>query len=152
MKTRPLLSPLLFSLFLGAITLQAGIPAQEKAFTDKYKAAFEAKDTATLYTFLYTQNANPMALQFYQMMVTNGAGDKISMIELVDLTPNDIKKAEEPMDGPGGIKMKLPLKPIKKLKVSVEHKDENGSSTSKRESYVAEKDGRLVIPVPVNVN
>lgn len=116
MKTRPLLSPLLFSLFLGAITLQAGIPAQEKAFTDKYKAAFEAKDTATLYTFLYTQNANPMALQFYQMMVTNGAGDKISMIELVDLTPNDIKKAEEPMDGPGGIKMKLPLKPIKKLK------------------------------------
>ena len=56
------------------------------------------------------------------------------------------------MDGPGGIKMKLPLKPIKKLKVSVEHKDENGSSTSTRESYVAEKDGKLVIPVPVNVN
>jgi hypothetical protein len=148
MKTRLLL----FSFFLGAITLQAGIPAEEKAFTDKYKAAFEAKDTATLYTLLYAQNANPMALQFYQMMVTNGAGDKISMIELVDLTANDIKKAEEPMDGPGGIKMKLPLKPIKKLKISVEHKDENGSSTSTRESYVAEKDGRLVIPVPVNLN
>ncbi len=93
-----------------------------------------------------------MALQFYQMMVTNGAGAKISMIELVDLTPEDIKKAEEPMDDPGGIKMKLPRKPIKKLKVSVEHKDENGSSTSMRESYLAEKDGKLVIPVPVNVN
>ncbi len=152
MKTRLLLAPLLLSFFLDAIALQAGIPTREKTFTDKYKAAFEAKDMATLDAFLYTQNANPMALQFYQMMVTNGAGDKISKIELVDLTPEDIKKAEEPMDGPGGIKMKLPLKPIKKLKVSVEHKDENGSSTSTHESYVAEKDGKLVIPVPVNVN
>ena len=120
MKTKLLLAPLLLGFLFDAISLPAGIPTREKAFTDKYKAAFEAKDTATLYSFLYTQNANPMALQFYQMMVTNGAGDKISKIELVDLTPEDIKKAEEPMDGPGGIKMKLPLKPIKKLKISVE--------------------------------
>ena len=152
MKTRLLPSLHCSGLLFQAIALPAGIPTREKAFADKYKAAFEAKDIATLYTFLYAQNANPMALQFYQMMVTNGAGDKISMIELVDLTPEDIKKAEEPMDGPGGIKMKLPLKPIKKLKVSVEHKDENGSSTSMRESYVAEKDGKIVIPVPVNAN
>jgi hypothetical protein len=137
---------------LGCASVHALTPAEEKEFVEKYKAAFEAKDTATLNSLLYAKDANPMALQFYQMVVTNGAGDKISKIELVDLTPEDTKKAEGPMDGPDGTKMKLPLKPIKKLKISVEHKDENGSSTSRRESYVAEKDGKLVIPVPVNAN
>ncbi len=41
---------------LGTITLPiaAGTPEQEKAFTDKYKKAFEGKDTATLESFLYT--------------------------------------------------------------------------------------------------
>ncbi|MGI8437600.1 MAG: hypothetical protein ACR2NX_11960 [Chthoniobacterales bacterium] len=41
----------------------------------------------------------------------------------------------------------LPLKPIKKLQITTESKD--GSSTS--ESFVAEADGKLVIPVPVAV-
>jgi hypothetical protein len=139
----------LASIFAASL-LHAGTLEQEKAFTDKYKTAFEAGDTAALYTFLYTEKANPMALEFYRMMVSNGAGAKITKIELVDLTPEDAKKAAETMDGPDGAKMKLPLKPIKKLKIAVEHKDENGSSTSARESYVAEKDGRLVIPVPVD--
>jgi hypothetical protein len=151
MKTKLLLALLLLTSALGATTLRAATPEEEKAFTDKYKTAFEANDTATLESFLYTEKADPMALDFYKMMVTNGAGDKISKIELVDLTPEDKKKAEEPMDGPGGVKMKLSLKPIKKLKFSVEHKDANGSSTSSSESFVAEKDGKLVIPVPVDV-
>jgi hypothetical protein len=38
-----------------SVSLRADTPAQEKAFTDKYKTAFEAKDTATLESFLYTQ-------------------------------------------------------------------------------------------------
>jgi hypothetical protein len=135
----------------GIGRLYAGTPEQEKAFTDKYKAAFEAKDTGTLYSFLYSENANEMALGFYKMMMINGAGDKISKIELVDLTPEDAKKASEPMDGPGGMKTRLPLKPTKKLKITVEHKDDNGSSTSTSESFIAEKDGKFVIPVPVDV-
>ena len=45
-----------------------------------------------------------MALQFYQMMVTNGAGDKISMIELVDLTPEDIKRQKSRWTVPVGLK------------------------------------------------
>ena len=131
--------------------LQAGTPEQEKAFVDKYKAAYEAGDKATLESFLYTKGANPMALEFYKMMQADGAGGKISKIELVTLSPEDAKKAEGIEEGPGGQKMKLPLKPTKKLKITVEKKDANGSSSSSSESFVAEHDGKYVIPVPAAV-
>ena len=80
--------PLLICALLGTITqpIVAGTPAQEKAFTDKYKTAFEAKDTATLESFLYTQGADPEILGFYKMMQSGDAGGKISKIELVELT------------------------------------------------------------------
>ena len=130
-------------------SLLAGTPEQDKAFVDKYKAAFEKGDKATLESFLYTKDANPMALEFYKMMATEGAGTaKISKIELVDLTPEDVKKASEVQTGPDGTKAKLPLTPTKKLKISVEMKDANGSSSSSSENFVAEKDGKYVIPVP----
>jgi hypothetical protein len=124
-------------------------PDQEKEFTDKYKTAFEANDSATLESFLYTKGADPMVLEFYKMMVAQGAGGKISKIELVELSAEDAKKAEQIQDGPGGTKLKLPLKPTKKLKITVETKDANGSSSGTSESFIAEKDGKLVIPVPV---
>ena len=125
----------------------AATPAQEKAFTDKYKAAVEGKDTATLEAFLYTQGSDPAALEFYKMMQSGGAGEKITSIELVSLTPEDVKKATTPMDGPTG-KVCLNLKPTKKLVIKVEKKDANGSSASSSENFVAEKDGKFVIPVP----
>src|SRR5215467_15509744 len=87
----------LLSLAMGILT---GTPDQEKAFTDKYKAAMEGKDTATLESFLYTQGADPAALEFYKMMQSGEAGEKISQIQLVNLTPEDVKKATAPMDGP----------------------------------------------------
>ena len=127
--------------------LRAGTPEQEKAFTDKYKKAFEGKDTATLESFLYTQGADPQALEFYKMMQSGEAGEKISKIELVNLTPEDVKKTTAPMDGPTG-KVCLTLKPTKKLVIKVEKKDANGSSSSSSENFVAEKDGKFVIPVP----
>src|SRR4051795_4454562 len=131
------------------LSLFAGTPEQDKAFVDKYKAAFEKGDKATLETFLYTKDANPMALEFFKMMATEGAGTaKIAKIELVDLTPADVKKAAEVQTGPDGSKAKLPLTPVKKLKISLETKDANGSSNSTSESLVAEKDGKYVIPVP----
>jgi hypothetical protein len=151
MKTKLTLVPFLLIASLCAPALLAGTPEQEKEFVAKYKAAYEAKDTATLYSFLYTENANPMALDFYKMMMANDAGDKISKIELVDLSPEDAKKAAGVQDGPGGMKTKMPLKPTKKLKITVETKDANGSSSSTSESFVAEKDGKFVIPVPVDV-
>jgi hypothetical protein len=137
---------------LCATSLRAGSPAQEKDFVDKYKTAFEAGDKAVLESFLYTKGANPMALEFYKMMQSDGAGTaKIAKIELVDLTPEDAKKATEVQTGPDGSKAQLPLKPTKKLKISVETKDANGSSSSSSESFVAEKDGKYVIPVPATV-
>ena len=132
----------------ASLSLHAGTSPQEKAFIDKYKTAFEGKDTATLESFLYTQGADPAILGFYKMMQSAEAGDKISNIELVDLTPDDAKKAATPMDSPTGGKVCLTLKPSKKLVIKVEKKDANGSSTNTSENFIAEKDGKFVIPVP----
>ena len=133
---------------LGPASLRAGSPEQDKAFIDKYRAAFEANDKATLQSFLYTQGANPMVLEFYKMMQTDGAGGKIFKIELVDLSPDDAKKAEAVMDGPGGQKIRLPLKPTKKLILVVEQKTADSSTKTSSESFIAEVNGKYVIPVP----
>jgi hypothetical protein len=86
--------PALICALLGTNTLPiaAGTPEQEKAFTDNYKKAFAGKDTATLESFLYTQGADPEIVGFYKMMQSGEAGEKISGIELVNLTPDDVKK------------------------------------------------------------
>ena len=145
MKTFTMAGALLLA---ATLVIVAGTPAQEKAFTDKYKAAMEGKDTATLESFLYTQGSDPEILEFYKMMQSGEAGEKISSIELVSLTPEDVKKASTPMDSPGGGKVCLPLKPTKKLVIKVEKKDGSGTSSSSSENFVAEKDGKFVIPVP----
>lgn len=144
-----LILPWLAAAFLSVPALCAATPAEEKAFLDKYQKAFESGDTKTLQSFLYSQGANPMALQFYTMLQADGAGGKILKIELVDLTSDDLKKAMATMPGPGGLKMMMPLKPTKKLRIAVLKKSTDGTSTSTTENYVAEKDGKFVIPVPV---
>jgi hypothetical protein len=150
MKTKSTLAALIVATLASG--LFAGTPAQDKEFVDKYKAAYEKGDKAALEAFLYTKDANPMALEFYKMMQAEGAGTaKISKIELVNLTPEDVKKASEVQTGPDGSKAKMPLTPTKKLKISLETKDSNGSSTSSTENFVAEKDGKYVIPVPAAV-
>jgi hypothetical protein len=97
---------------------------------------------------LYTQGADPAILGFYKMMQSGEAGEKISKIELVDLTPEDAKKAAAPQDSPTGGKVCLTLKPVKKLVIKIKRKDANGSSSSTSENFIAEKDGKFVIPVP----
>lgn len=121
--------------------------ADEKAFIEKYKTAFESKDTKALESFLYTTGSDASALEFYKMMMTGEAGSKISSIELVALTPDEMKKAGEPQEGPGG-KLCLTLNAARKPVIKVAQKDANGSSTSTSSSFVAEKAGKLVIPVP----
>ncbi|HLW34045.1 MAG TPA: hypothetical protein VKS98_00140 [Chthoniobacterales bacterium] len=134
-------------LALSCSTIFAASPADEKAFTDKYKTAFEAKDGKTLESFLYTAGSDPGALEFYKMMLTAETGSKISKIELVALTPDEVAKAEQPQKGPFG-DICMTLKPTKKLQITVDQKDANGSSNSTSTRFVAEKDGKLVIPVP----
>ena len=116
MKLRFLLlvSPLIIAWF-GASPSFAGSPEQAKDFTDKYKTAFEAKDSATLESFLYAKDADPMVLEFYKMMIAQGAGGKISKIEVVELSPEDTTKAEATHEGPGGDKVRLPIKATKKF-------------------------------------
>ena len=147
MKTKSLLAAL--SVTALCVGLQAGTPAQEKEFVDKYKAAFEKGDTDTLESFLYIKDAHAMALEFYKRMQSDGAGTaKISKIELLDLTPEDVKKASEIQTGPDGSKAQLPLKPTKKLQISLDRKDSSGTTVTSTTSFVAEKDGKYVIPVP----
>ena len=140
--------------FLAALVvtapLFAGTPEQEKEFVAKYKTAFEAGDKATLQSFLYTKGANPMALEFYKMMQEDGVGGKLKSIELLPLTPEDVAKAEKVQDGPNGVKFRMPLKPVKKLKLTVETKTGDSTSTSSAEILIAENDGKFVIPVPVD--
>ncbi|HET7227695.1 MAG TPA: hypothetical protein VFJ55_03560 [Chthoniobacterales bacterium] len=145
MFTKSLL--VILSILLIADLCAPAATDREKAFVEKYKTALEKKDTATLQSCLYTTGADPMIIGFYKMMQSNGEGDKVSKIDLVDLTPDDVKKATEPQDGPSG-KVCLNLKPTKKLVIVIEKKDENGSSTNTTENFIAEKDGKFVIPVP----
>ncbi|MEO5722223.1 MAG: hypothetical protein ABIR71_12225 [Chthoniobacterales bacterium] len=147
MKTKVILGLLCICTSL----LRAATPEQEKAFVDKYKAAFEASDKATLESFLYTKGAHPMALEFYKMMQTGEMGKKISTIELRDLTADEAKEAGQIQEGPDGEKTKMPLKPTKKLKITIESKGDDGNSSSSSESFVAELDGKFVIPVPAAV-
>ena len=144
------ISRLTFGLLMGMsyLPLHAGDSPKEKAFVDSYKKAFESKDTAALQSFLYTQGSDPGILEFYKMMQSAEAGGTVSKIELVDLTADEAKKAGEPQESPNGAKVCLTLKPTKKLKFTVEKKDENGSSSSETSNFVAEKDGKFVIPVP----
>jgi hypothetical protein len=106
----------------ASLSLRAGASAQEKAFIDKYKTAFEAKDTTTLESFFFTQGADPAIVDFYKMMQFSRSWREISKIELVDLTPEDVKKAATPMDSPAGGKVCLTLKPTKKLIIKIDKK------------------------------
>jgi hypothetical protein len=82
------------------------------------------------------------------MMQSAEAGQKISNIELVDLTPEDTKEAATPMDSPTGGKVCLTLKPSRKLVIKIEKKDASSTSTNTTKNFIAEKDGKFVIPVP----
>jgi hypothetical protein len=52
------------------------------------------------------------------------------------------------MESPTGGKVCLSLKPVKQLVIAIEKKDASGSSSRKSTSFIAEKDGKFVIPVP----
>src|SRR5688572_31178656 len=149
MNTKLLTVALFILTCVFTAALHAGTPEQEKAFVDKYKAAFEAGDKATLESFLYTKGAHPKALEFFKMMQTEGAGSKIAKIELLDLSAEEAKEAEAAEEMPDGSKTKMPLKPTKKLKISMETKSASSNSSSSSSCLVAEKDGKFVIPVPV---
>ena len=126
----------------------AASPEEEQAFVDSYKAAFEAKDAAALEGFLHAEGAFPMALEFYKMMMTADFGATVTSIELEELTPEDVAKADEVQPAPDGTSVKLSPKPYKKLVIKLATKTAETDSTSTSSIFVAEKDGKLGIAVP----
>lgn len=142
---------LLLATLCLSIPLQAATPAQEKEFVDSYKTAMEAADKKTLTSFLYTVGAPPEIVEFFKMMVTMPLppGSKITSVELVTPTPEEAAKLKEPKTMPDGKKFKLPLEPYKQLVITVESTGANGSGKGTSKMPVAEKDGKIVIPVPV---
>ena len=132
---------------VACLSVYAGDSPEEKAFVDSYKKAFEAKDTAALQSFLYTQGSDPGILEIYKTMQSSDAGEKISKIELVDFTAEEMQKVATPKDSPMGGKVCFPLKPTKRLMITIDKKDAKGTSSTSG-NFIAEKDGKFVIPVP----
>ena len=118
---------------------------------DSYKTAVEAGDKKTLTSLLYTVGAPPEIVEFFKMMVTMPLppGSKITSVELVTPTPEEAAKLNEPQTMPDGKKFKLPLEPYKQLVITGESTGANGSGKGTSKMPVAEKDGQIVIPVPV---
>ncbi len=132
---------------VACLSVYAGDSPEEKAFVDSYKKAFEAKDTAALQSFLYTQGSDPGILEIYKTMQSSDAGEKISKIELIDFTAEEMQKVAMPKDSPTGGKVCFPLKPSKRLMITINKKEAKGTSTTMG-NFIAEKDGKFVIPVP----
>jgi hypothetical protein len=130
---------------------QAATPEQEKAFVASYKKALESNDTKALAAFLSTDGASKDTVEFFTMMQAMGAGGKVSSIELVVPTKEELAKYNTPMEMPDGKKYKMPFAPTKQLVVTIEEKSGDSTSKSTSKSAVGEKNGKLVIPVPVPV-
>lgn len=142
LRTLALSAALVFAPIASAVT-----PAQEKAFVDAYRKAFEAKDPKGLQALLYTQGADPKALEFYRMMVTADSGARIVSLQLAELNAQDRERLAK-SDSPDGRPMRLVLPAVRKLVVKTERKDANGSSTGTSTVFVGEHGGKLWIPVP----
>ena len=111
--------------------------------------ALEAGDKKALAAFLYTKDAQPAEIEMFTMMQSMNIGAKIKSIELVTPSAAEAAKFNEPMEMPNGKSYVLNLKPTKQLVIATETKNANESSTGSSKSPVAEKDGKLVIPVPI---
>lgn len=135
----------------GAAPAVAATPAQEKAFVDGYKKAVERKDAKALKALLYVKDADPTALEFYNMMIVADFGSTINSIKLVELTDEENKQMAAGGKNIQGKPMKMPLKPIKSLEITTSTKTNNLTANGSSQWYVAESDGKLVIPVPALV-
>lgn len=136
---------------MGAVPAVAATPAQERAFVDGFRKAVERKDAKALKALLYVTDADPTALEFYNMMIVADFGSTINTIKLVELTAEENKQMAVGGKNIQGKPMKMPLKPIKSLEITTSTKADNLTANGSSQWYVAESDGKLVIPVPALV-
>ena len=145
----PALAIIMIAMLPGVGPAVAATPEGEAAFVAAYKKAFETGDEKTLKSFFYTEANAPSGM--FTMMITRDMGKKISSIELAALTPAEIKDAETTKPMPNGKSTRLSLKPYKKLVIKIESRDEIGTTTTTSSTLVAEKDGRIVILLPLTI-
>jgi len=136
---------------MGTAPAVAATPTQEKAFVDGFKKAVERKDVRALKALLYIKDADPTALEFYNMMIVADFSSTIKSIALVDLTAEENKQMEKGGKNIQGKAMKMPLKPIKSLEITTSTKAADLTASGSSQWYVAEFEGKLVIPVPALV-
>ena len=141
----------LVSAIMLAAPVLAATPAQEKTFVDGFKKAVERKDAKALKALLYTREADPTALEFYNMMIVADFGSTIKSIKLVDLTAEEDKQMGTVGKNIQGKPIKMPLKPIKSLLLTTGSKSADLTTNGSSQWYVAEYEGKLVIPVPALV-
>ncbi len=141
----------LVSVIMLSAPALAATQAQEKAFVDGFKKAVERKDAKALKTLLYTRDADPTVLEFFNMMIVADFGSTIKSIKLVDLTAEENKQMEMGGKNIQGKPMKMPLKPIKSLLITTGSKSADLTTNGTSQWYVAEYEGKLVIPVPALV-
>ena len=73
-------------------------------------------------------------------------------IELQPLSAQDNEQVSATMPGPDGNPAKLAPKPYKKLVIKIDTKDANGTMSSTSTIFIAEKDGKLGVALPVPAN
>jgi lipoyl-dependent peroxiredoxin len=120
----------LFAAFLAIITLLSAsgqlavaTPGQKKAFLEAVKKAYEAGDEKTLKSFMYTVGADPQLVDLFTEMLTTGMGTPVTSIELVPMTPEEIKDAGTPDPLPNGKMGKFSAVPTMTLVIKVITKD-----------------------------
>lgn len=137
---------LLATVTLVSSSVLAATPAQEKAFLDAYQKALEAGDDKALESFFYTEPQGEPH-EFLKRMYLLQSGDKVTKIELREISAADAEKLTTPLEMPDGKSYLLSLQPTKILVVETK----SGGSTVTNRLPVAEKDGKLVMPIPVLV-
>jgi len=136
---------------LGAVA-HAATPEQERTFVESYRRAAESRDTKALAAFLHTEGATQETVEFFATMQAMDAGKKITRIELVTPTPEELANYKKPMSMPDGRSYKMPFTPSKQLIIVIDETTSEKSGTSTSKIAVGEKNGKLGILVPIPAN
>jgi hypothetical protein len=122
---------------------------KEQAFIAAFRGAIEKKDAKAMDSLMLKDGTPADVVEFFAMMLDLPAGMKIESVELVTPSAEDAEKYKEAMEMPDGKQYKLPIAPTKTLVLIMKEEGASGSGTSKSTLPVAEKDGKLIIPMPV---
>ena len=122
---------------------------KEQAFVATFRHALETNDSKTMDSLLMKEGTPAEVVEFYKMMMVVPAETKIESVELITPTAEAAAQYQQSMEMADGKNYKLPITPTKQLVIIMKEGGASGSGTSKSSLPVAEKDGKLVIPLPV---